>query len=126
MHLAIDGIINTKWLGPCIGFIWSFNLDAKAKSILDHYTFFDDESTLIIEQKIILLLNEFLSLLHEYFGSDLLITEQQRRINNLYLIATGGDYIEGVYFRQACVALYLNEINLNQFTTDKKPSLNRD
>ncbi|CAF4931446.1 unnamed protein product, partial [Rotaria socialis] len=42
------------------------------------------------------------------------------RITNVYLIATGGDYIEGSYYRQACVALYSNEICLNQFTNNEK------
>jgi hypothetical protein len=115
-----DSVINTKWLGPCIGFIWSLNLATKPNSILDHYTFPKDESILTVERIIILLLNRFLLLLHKYFIDSLLFNEKNEyTINNLYQIATGGDYIEGLYFRQACAALYSNEIDLNQFTTEK-------
>ncbi|CAF1224005.1 unnamed protein product [Rotaria sordida] len=101
-----DSVISTKWLGPCMGFIWSFNLDETSTSILDHYSFPGDESPWTVEKIIITLLNRFLSLFDEHFPAPSLINEKNEyRINNLYLIATGGDYIEGFYYRQACVAL---------------------
>jgi len=115
-----DSTIYTKGLGPCIGFIWSFDLDGKSKCILDHYSFSDDESKSPIEWTMIFLLERFLSLLKKYFTVSSLFTEENIcRINDMHLIATGGDYIEGVYYRRACVALGSNSICLNQFTDDE-------
>jgi len=116
-----DSTIYTKGLGPCIGFIWSFDLDGKSKCILDHYSFSDDESKSPIESTMIFLLERFLSLLKKYFTVSSLFTEENIcRINEMHLIATGGDYIEGVYYRRVCVALGSNSICLNQFTDDEK------
>jgi hypothetical protein len=116
-----DSVIHTKELGPCIGFIWSFNLDEKSTSILDHYSFSDDESKSTVECTVIFLLNRFLFLLAKPFEVASLFNEKNIcRINNIHLIATGGDYIEGLYYRQVCVSLYTNDICLNQFINDKE------
>jgi hypothetical protein len=97
-----DSVINTKELDPYMGFICSFNLDEKPESILDHCTFSNNKSKSTVEYTMIFLLNRFLSLLEEHFTLTSLIDEKNKcRINNLYLIVTGGDYIEGLYCRQA-------------------------
>ncbi|CAF3333556.1 unnamed protein product [Rotaria socialis] len=116
-----NNVISTKGVGPCVAFIWSFNFDERPDSILDHYSFPDDESKSTVECTIILLLSRFVSLLEEFFTLNSFINKKkQYRITNVYLTATGGDYIEGSYYRQACVALYSNEICLNQFTNNEK------
>ncbi|CAF2090934.1 unnamed protein product [Rotaria magnacalcarata] len=64
-----NDVISTKGVGPCVAFIWSFNFDESPDSILDHYSFPDDESKSTVECTMILLLSRFLSLLEEFLCS---------------------------------------------------------